>query len=112
MRPYEIAIIFDVGLDENEIRGTIDRIGEIIAAAGGSVGRVDRWGRRTFAYELKHRGEGFYVFVEVSSEPPGVADVDRMLTLNDSVLRHRVIRQPDKPADRAPAATQSEPQAS
>jgi small subunit ribosomal protein S6 len=95
VRPYEIAVIFDVDTEENIIRETIDRIAETVRAGGGTPGRVDRWGRRGFAYEVKHRSEGYYVFVEVVSEPAAVLEVGRTLALADAVLRHRVIRQPD-----------------
>ena len=74
---------------------------ELVRSHGGSVGHIDRWGRRTFAYELKHKTEGFYLFLEVVAEPEAMAEVDRMLTLTDEVLRHRIIRQPDKLAGRA-----------
>ncbi len=104
MRPYEIAVIFDASLDESVIRGTIDKITAQVRAAGGTSGRVDRWGRRPFAYEINHRSEGYYVFVEVVAEPDAVAAVDRMLALSDDVLRHRVIRQPERAAGRKPVA--------
>jgi small subunit ribosomal protein S6 len=67
---------------------------------GGTVGHIDRWGRRTFAYELKHKTEGFYLFIEVVADPAAMAEVDRMLALTDEVLRHRIIRQPEKLAGR------------
>ena len=108
MRPYEIAVIFDAGLDENDIKATTDRVAEAIRQGGGTVGRIDRWGRRTFAYELKHKTEGIYVFIEVVSDPPAVAEVDRMLSLADEVLRHRVIRQSEKVAGRGAAEASSE----
>jgi small subunit ribosomal protein S6 len=76
-------------------------VAELVRSHGGSVNHIDRWGRRTFAYELKHKTEGFYLFLEVVAEPAAMAEVDRMLTLTDEVLRHRIIRQPDKLAGRA-----------
>jgi small subunit ribosomal protein S6 len=101
LRPYEIAVIFDIGLDENDIRAATDRVAELVRSHGGSVGHIDRWGRRTFAYELKHKTEGFYLFIEVVANPAAMAEVDRMLTLADEVLRHRIIRQPERMAGRA-----------
>lgn len=95
MRPYEIVVIFDATLDENIIRETTDKIAEYVRSKGGTTGRIDRWGRRTFAYELKHRTEGYYVIIEATGEPAVLAEVDRMLSLSDDVVRHRVIRQPD-----------------
>ncbi|HLI16378.1 MAG TPA: 30S ribosomal protein S6 [Acidimicrobiales bacterium] len=109
MRPYEIAIIFDATLDEQAIRETIERVVELVSARGGRPGRIDRWGRRPFAYEMKHRSEGYYVFVEVSAQPATVAEVDRFLSLSDDVLRHRVIRQPEHRVARP--ATSPEPEA-
>jgi small subunit ribosomal protein S6 len=110
LRPYEIAVIFDASLDEAVIRETIDKTNGLVRTGGGTPGHVDRWGRRTFAYELNHRTEGYYVFIEVNAEPETMAEVDRTLALNDAVLRHRVIRQPDHVAGRrrspaTPAAT-------
>ncbi len=95
MRPYEIAVIFDAGLEENDIKATTDRVGEIVQAAGGSVNGIERWGRRTFAYELKHHSEGIYLFIEVVATPEAVAEADRVLSLTDDVLRHRIIRKPE-----------------
>ena len=107
MRPYEIAIIYDTSLEETEAREVTDRVLELVRSRGGRSGHVDWWGRRQFAYELRHRTEGYYAFVEVSAEPEVLAEVDRMLTLSDAVLRHRVLRQPERraAARRAPASS-------
>ncbi len=100
MRPYEAAVIFDASLEDTIIRETTDAVVEFVRSRGGAPGQVDRWGRRPFAYELKHRTEGYYVFIELNGEPALLAEVDRMLSLSDDVLRHRVIRQPDSPPSR------------
>jgi small subunit ribosomal protein S6 len=102
MRPYEVMIIFDAGLEEETIRAVLDRATEALTSRGGTVARVDRWGRRRFAYELKHRLEGYYVLVEANAEPAAMAEMDRVLSLADEVLRHKVSRVPDSVAGRAP----------
>jgi small subunit ribosomal protein S6 len=121
MRPYEVMIIFDAGLEEETIRAVIDRASEALTTRGGTIVRVDRWGRRRFAYELKHRLEGYYVLVEASAEPAAMAEMDRVLSLADEVVRHKVIRIPDSVAGRgarpapttevteSPVTTQTEP---
>lgn len=109
MRPYEIAVIYDVTLEESAIREITDRVLDLVRTRGGTPGRVEKWGRRTFAYELKHQTEGYYVFIEVLAEPEVVAEVDRMLSLSDAVLRHRVIRQVEPKVAGKPAATVLEP---
>ena len=105
MRPYEIMVIFDAGLEEDVIRATVDRTTTLIASRGGNPGKVDRWGKRRFAYESKHHSEGYYVLIEASAEPAAMADVDRMLRLADEVVRHKVIHLPDKVAGRASRPT-------
>jgi len=104
MRPYEVMIIFDAGLEEDSIRAVLDRASEALQAGGGTVVRVDRWGKRRFAYELQHRLEGYYVLLEASSEPAAMAQMDRVLTLADEVVRHKVIRLPEALAGRGPSA--------
>ncbi len=101
MRPYEVMVIFDVGLEEGDIRQRVDRVHELLRSKGGNPGSVHHWGRRTFAYEIKHRSEGYYVVLEATAEPVAMADVDRYLALEDAVLRHKVIRQPDHVAGRS-----------
>jgi len=104
MRPYETMVIFDTGADEASVNGVLDRALAALKAQGGNPGRVERWGRRTFAYELQHKHEGYYVVIEFTAEPPAVADMERALFLADEVLRHKVIRLPDKVAGRRAAA--------
>src|SRR5579864_4100158 len=101
MRPYEIMVILDAGLEEDAIRASVDRATNLITSRGGTVGRVDRWGKRRFAYEVRHRWEGFYVLIEASAEPAVMAELDRMLHLADEVIRHKVMRVPEGAVRRA-----------
>ena len=101
MRPYEVMIILDAGLEEESIRSIIDRTTQLISNGGGNPRRVERWGRRRFAYAVNHRQEGYYVLVEATAEPEAMATLDRALHLSDEVLRHKVIRIPDRVAGRA-----------
>ena len=110
MRPYEVMVILDASLEEDAIRAVLDRATDVIRNNGGTPGRVDRWGKRRFAYELHHRWEGYYVLMEATAEPAAMAELDRMFHLADEVIRHKVIRLPEKVATRArrPAAPQPE----
>ena len=110
MRPYEVMMIFDTGAEPPAIQAVVDRVLETVQAHGGTPGAVDRWGRRPFAYEVKHRREGYYVLVEFAGEVETVDELDRMLSLADEVLRHKVIRLPEKSVKR-PAASRGRPEA-
>lgn len=104
MRPYEVMAIFEASTEPTVIQGELDRALEIIRTNGGSPGAIDRWGKRTFAYEVNHKREGYYVVVEFTGEPETVAALDRMLGLADEVVRHKVIRLPDRGHGAAAAA--------
>ena len=109
MRPYETVIIFDTEVDESTITAVLERGLDIVRNNGGTVGTVDRWGKRTLAYELQHKREGYYVVAEFTAEPKASADLDRFLVLADEVMRHKIIRVPEKVAgtarSKAPAPT-------
>ena len=96
MRHYEIMVILDAGLEEDAIRAILDRVSQLLTQNGATVEKVDRWGKRRFAYEVHHKGEGYYALIEARAEPAAVAEVHRMLGLADEVIRHKVIRLPEK----------------
>jgi small subunit ribosomal protein S6 len=106
MRPYETMVIFDTGAEEAAVTGVLERALDALKSKGGNPGRVERWGRRTFAYEVQHKREGYYIVIELVAEPDAVAEMERVFVLADEVVRHKVIRLPDKVAGRrAVAAT-------
>ena len=104
MRPYEVMAIFEATTDPTVIQGVLDQALEVIRSTGGNPGAIDRWGKRTFAYEVNHKREGYYVVAEFTADPKAAADLDRFLVLADEVLRHKAMRIPDKVAGRRAAA--------
>jgi small subunit ribosomal protein S6 len=110
MRPYEVMVIFDTAAEPPAIQAAVDRIVEVVRTTGGQPGAINRWGRRSFAYEVNHKREGYYVLIEFTGDPSTVAELDRMLGLADEVMRHKVIRLPDKAAP-APVPVPDEPAA-
>jgi small subunit ribosomal protein S6 len=95
MRRYEVMVILDPDLEERTVAPSLEQFLGVIRQAGGSVEKVDIWGRRKLAYEIKKRAEGIYAVIDLTSEPPAVQELDRQLNLNESVLRTKVIR-PDQ----------------
>jgi small subunit ribosomal protein S6 len=102
-RHYEAVIIYDVAVEPQAIQASLDGSLEVIRKFEGEPGALDRWGRRPFAYEVKHKREGYYVIVSFTGTPATVAELDRTLGLADEVLRHKIIRLPDHVAARAGA---------
>jgi small subunit ribosomal protein S6 len=95
MRPYEVMVIFDAGLEEEEVRASVDRATQFVTSRGSELGFVDFWGKRRFAYRLKHRWEGYYVVFQARAEPTVMEELSRTLSLADEVLRHKVLRIPE-----------------
>ncbi len=100
MRPYEVMTILHPGLEDEAIQATVSRVTELLTAKGGRVHNVDHWGKRRLAYEVDHHSEGYYLLVEATAEPAVMAELDRMLSLTDEVIRHKTIRIPDVVAGR------------
>lgn len=92
MRQYEMMVIFDPTLDERTIAPSLDTLLNVVREEGGKVDKVDVWGKRRLAYEIKKNSEGIYAVVDVNCEPAAVQELDRLLTLNESVLRTKVLR--------------------
>ena len=92
MRAYELMVILDPNLEERTVQPSLDTYLNVVRNDGGSVDTVDVWGRRRLAYEIDKNAEGIYAVVSLQAEPATVKELDRQLTLNESVLRTKVIR--------------------
>ncbi len=92
MRTYELMVILDPELEERTVAPSLDTYLNVVRNDGGTVENVDVWGRRRLAYEINKNAEGIYAVVTLQAEPATVKELDRQLTLNESVLRTKVIR--------------------
>ena len=108
MRPYEVMVILDAMLEEAAVQAVVNRTSEALVAAGGSIARVDKWGKRRLAYPIDHRTEGYYLLLEVSVPSDAVAELDRSLRLTDQVVRHKIVRVPEHRSPRPQRARASE----
>ncbi|WP_156960254.1 30S ribosomal protein S6 [Amycolatopsis taiwanensis] len=91
-RHYEVMVILDPTLDERTVAPTLDTFLNVIRTSGGTVEKVDIWGRRRLAYEIKKHAEGIYALLDLHSEPDAVKELDRQLSLQENVLRTKVVR--------------------
>jgi small subunit ribosomal protein S6 len=95
MRHYEMMIILDPELEERTVQPSLDQFLTVIQTGGGSVDKVDVWGRRRLAYPIDKKSEGIYAVVDLTSEPDPVRELDRQLNLNEAILRTKILR-PDQ----------------
>ena len=92
MRHYEIMIILEPETDERTIAATLEKLLQVVPNSGGSVDKIDIWGKRRLAYDIKKKSEGFYVVVDMTTTPEIAQELDRQLGLNETVLRTKLLR--------------------
>lgn len=92
MRRYELMVILDPDLEERTIAPSLDQYLGVIRNGGGSVEKVDIWGRRRLAYEITKKTDGIYAVIDLTAEPDVVSELDRQLNLSEAVLRTKIIR--------------------
>lgn len=92
MRTYEVMIIIDPEVDDRQVNGLLEKPLASVTKAGGTVDNLDTWGRRRLAYDIKKKSEGIYVIANLTAEPAVIKELDRQLTLNEKILRTKVIR--------------------
>ncbi|GEL96397.1 30S ribosomal protein S6 [Cellulomonas composti] len=92
LRQYEIMIILDPEIEERTVAPSLDKYLSVIKTDGGTVDKVDIWGRRRLAYDIKKKSEGIYAVVDFSATPATAKELDRQLGLNEVVLRTKVLR--------------------
>ena len=100
MRAYELMVIVDGAADDAGVDAAIARISEQVLAKHGEIKTTERWGRRRFAYEIDHKTEGVYIVFEILAEAGALDDLERQLRLADDIVRHKLIRLPDREAAR------------
>jgi len=92
LRQYEIMIILDPEIEERTVAPSLDKYLTVVKSEGGSVDKVDIWGRRRLAYDIKKKAEGIYAVVHFTASPATAKELDRQLGLNEVVLRTKVLR--------------------
>jgi small subunit ribosomal protein S6 len=95
MRRYEMMIILDPSLEERTVQPSLDQFLKVVTIAGGTVDKVDVWGRRRLAYDIDKKSEGIYTVIDLVAEPDTVKELDRQLNLNEAVMRTKILR-PDR----------------
>ncbi len=113
-REYEIVYIFDSALEEPQINEHLDRFHELLKNAENldPIAGVNHWGKRTLAYPIKNREQGYYVVVRFETDTTLLPEFERVLKLEENVLRHLIVlneRVPITPVVRSESANTDKP---
>lgn len=117
MNKYEVVYIIDPAVEEDARKELIAKFNALIADNGGTVDKVEEWGKRRLAYAIDYKTEGYYVLVNFQAEAELPKELERNLQISDSVIRYQVIKllerkagvkpRPVRVAPAAPAAAEA-----
>jgi len=93
LRKYEVVYVIRPDLDEEETTSVIDRFTDLVTKQGGEMIKIDKWGKRRLAFEVKDFREGFYVIMHIDAEPQVADELDRVFKITDSIIRHIIVRE-------------------
>ena len=102
---YELMVILTPEIDERTVAPSLDKFLKVITNDGGSIDKVDIWGKRRLAYEIQKKTEGIYAVVAFTASSTATQELDRQLKLSEQVMRTKVLR-----AEEAIALIESERQ--
>ncbi|MUL41241.1 30S ribosomal protein S6 [Streptomonospora sp. PA3] len=92
MRRYEVMVILDPSLDERTVSPSLEQFLGVVRNDGGTIEKVDVWGKRRLAYDISKNTDGIYAVIDLTAEPATVKELDRQLNLTEAVLRTKVLR--------------------
>lgn len=99
MRHYELMVLVDPEVDERTVEPTLGKYMEVVKKDGGTVDNVDVWGRRRLAYEIQKKTEAVYAVVNFHATPDAAAELDRLLRLNETIMRTKITRPEEQKID-------------
>lgn len=97
MREYEIVYIFDTALTEDQVNDKLDRYHKHITDGGGEVTAVDPWGKRQLAYPISKKTSGAYVVVQFTGATESLPELERVLKLDDDLMRYLIVLHEGEP---------------
>ena len=111
MNKYEVVYIIDPAVEDEARKALINRFNDLIAENGGTVDKVEEWGKKRLAYAIDYKTEGYYVLVNFQGEAELPKELERNLQISDSVIRYQVIKLIERKVGIKPRAVRPAPAA-
>lgn len=89
---YEVVFIVRPDAGEDITKGIAQKVREIVEGQSGQVIKVEEWGKRRMAYPIRKYPDGYYIFVNISAPPAASKEVERILRLNEDVIRYQTVK--------------------
>jgi small subunit ribosomal protein S6 len=95
LREYELVLVIDPELEDEQVTATVDRVTQLVTTRGGELVDVNPWGKRRLSYPIKRRSEGNYFVSHFRMEPSQTVELEASLRLSEEVLRHLLVKTED-----------------
>lgn len=92
MHKYELAVVLNAKLEEDDKVASLDKVKALIERFGGQITNVDDWGKKRLAYEIQKMNEGFYYFIQFDAEATAPAEIESRIRIMDNVIRYLIVR--------------------
>jgi small subunit ribosomal protein S6 len=118
MRKYETIFILDPDLEEEQALSTVEKVKGIISQASGEILKVEDWGKRKLAYDVKKKPKGHYILIHFLGSPALLSELERNFRVMDAVIKFQSVRlgerqaasseapMPDETPEEEPAVTE------
>jgi small subunit ribosomal protein S6 len=107
VRDYETVYIFNTQVTEDQVNEKLDRFHALLTQGGGEVTAVDHWGRRQLTYAISKQNAGYYVIAQFKSPGEALPEYERLLKLDEDVLRYLVVLHEGEPTAPMSIATRA-----
>ena len=92
MHKYELAVVLNAKLEEDDKVASLDKVKALIERFGGQITNVDDWGKKKLAYDIQKMNEGFYYFIQFDAEANAPAEIESRVRIMDNVIRYLIVR--------------------
>lgn len=111
MNKYELIYVIDTAMEESARNELIARFNGMIEENAGKVEKVEEWGKRRLAYTVNYKNEGYYVLVNFTANPELPREIERVMQINESILRYLTVKVEEKRSNVKPRPVRVAPAA-
>ncbi len=96
MNKYELAVVVNAKIEDDERTAIVDKCKALVERFGGTITNVDDWGKKRLAYEVQKMREGFYYFIQFDADATAPIEIENRVRIMDNVIRYLVVRRDEE----------------
>lgn len=109
MNKYEVIYIIDTTVEDAPRKELVAKFNEVVTANGGTIEKIDEWGKRRLAYTIDYKNEGYYVLMHITAPAELPRELERNLQINENIVRYLIVKLEQKRSNVKPRAVQPRP---